>query len=70
MTEQEIVDVWTFFKEHIDKKQLGIVAEQYIDVLADLGTDDVELKSSLGNCSTLDTAVNYYLDLDEVDYDE
>ena len=70
MTEQQIVDVWTFFKEHIDKKQLAIVAEQYIDVLADLGTDDIELKSSLGNCSTLDAAINYYLDLDEVDYDE
>jgi hypothetical protein len=70
MTEQQIVDIWTFFKEHIDKKQLSIVAEQYIDVLADLGTDDIELKSSLGNCGTLDTAINYYLDLDEVDYDE
>ena len=23
MTEQQIVDIWTFFKEHIDKKQLS-----------------------------------------------
>ena len=70
MTEREIVDIWTFFKEHVDKKQIGIVVEQYIDLLADLGTDDNELKSSLGNCSHLDNAINYYLDLDEIDYDE
>ena len=47
MTEQQIVDIWTFFKEHIDKKQLSMVAEQYVDTLADLGTDDIELKSSI-----------------------
>ena len=70
MTERQIVDIWTFFKEHIDKKQLSMVAEQYVDTLADLGTDDIELKSSIGHCSQLDAAINYYLDLDEVDYDE
>lgn len=70
MTEQQIIDIWSLFKEHVDKKQMSIVAEQYVDVLADLGTDDNDLKSSIGHCSYLDGAIGYYLDLDEIDYDE
>ena len=70
MNEQQITDVWLFFKEHLDKKQLNILAEEYVDTLTDLGVDDNALKSSLGNCGYLDHAINYYLELDEVDYDE
>ena len=32
MTEEQIVDVWGLFKEYIDKKQLDLVAEKYVDM--------------------------------------
>ena len=71
MTEEQVVDVWGLFKEYIDKKQLEIVAEKYVDLLADYGTSDQVLIESLGSSASLDEAINYYLDSDEdEDYDE
>ena len=70
MTEEQIVDVWGLFKEYIDKKQLEIVAEKYVDLLADYGTSDQTFIEALGSSSSLDEAINYYLDADEEDDDE
>ena len=70
MTEEQIVDVWGLFKEYIDKKQLEIVAEKYVDLLADYGTSDQVLIESLGSSASLDEAINYYLDSDEEEDDE
>ena len=69
MNEDQIVDIWNLFKEYLDKKQIDIAAEKYIDLLADYGVDDITLKESLGNDKYLDYAINYYLDLDS-EYDE
>ena len=65
MTEEQIVDIWGVFKEYIDKKQLEIVAEKYVDLLADYGVGDDQLKESLGTDDHLDAAINYYLDIDD-----
>jgi hypothetical protein len=72
MTEEQISDIWTLFKEYVDKKQLELAAEKYIDLLADYGTDDETFKDAIGIDSTLDSAISYYLDLDadEEDWDE
>ena len=70
MTEEQIVDIWGVFKEYIDKKQLEIVAEKYVDLLADYGTGDDIFLASLGSSSSLDEAINYYLDADEDEDDE
>ena len=43
MTEEEIVDIWNLFKEYIDKKQIEVVAEKYVDLLADYGVSDETL---------------------------
>ncbi len=64
MTEQQIVEIWSLFREHCDKKQLTVAAEHFVELLADFGIADNTLKNSLGNCSTLDIAISYYLDLD------
>jgi hypothetical protein len=69
MNEEKIVDVWTLFKEYVDKKQLEVVAEKFIDLMADYGVDDETLKESLGVDSVLDEAIYYYLDLDADSYD-
>ena len=71
MNDENIVDVWTLFKEYVDKKQIEVVAEKYIDLLADYGISDETFKESLGTDSVLDEAIYYYLDLDNDDtYDD
>jgi hypothetical protein len=69
INEEQISDIWALFKEYIDKKQLDIVAEKYVDMLADYGVSDLDFKSVLGSDAALDDAINYYLDLDSDDED-
>ena len=40
MDESQIVDIWTLFKEYIDKKNVEVAAERFVDMLADYGVDD------------------------------
>ena len=72
MNESQIVEIWTLFKEYVDKKNVDIAAERFIDLLADYGVGDDTLTSALGTDGALDQAINYYLDIDEDldDYDE
>jgi hypothetical protein len=51
----------------MDKKQIEIAAEKYIDMLADHGVDDVVLQDAMGMDAVLDDAIIYYLDLDAID---
>jgi hypothetical protein len=69
MNEEQIADIWTLFKEYLDKKQIDVVAEKFVDLLADYGVSDETLQDCLGIESNLDHAINYYLD-DEVDEDD
>jgi hypothetical protein len=70
MKETQIVEIWTLFKEYLDKKTLEMVAEKYVDLLADYGIDDFILKEAIGVDSDLDNAIGYYLELDSVDNSE
>jgi hypothetical protein len=72
MNEEQIIDIWTLFKEYVDKKQIELIAEKYVDMLADYGVDDPVFKECLGTDSALDAAIIYYLDLDGnlTDYDD
>ena len=67
LNESQIADIWIMFKEYIDKKQLDIVAEKYVDLLADYGVSDDVLEEVIGTDNELDDAINYYL---ENDYDD
>ena len=67
MDDTQLVDIWMMFKEHLDKKHVETAAERYVDLMADLGAADEHFISALGHYSTLDIAINYYLDLDEDD---
>ena len=64
MNEENIADIWTLFKEYLDKKQIEIIAEKFVDLMADYGVSDQTLKESMGCDAALDDAINYYLDLD------
>ena len=70
MDESQIVDVWTVFKEYMDKKNLDIAAERFVDLLADYGVDDHTLTQVLGSDNTLDNAINYFLDFDAENYED
>jgi hypothetical protein len=70
MDESQIADVWMMFKEYLDKKQIATAAERYVDLLADYGVEDEQLKYLLGTDAVLDHAINYYLDLDEPDEED
>jgi len=70
MNDEQIVDIWNLFKNYIDKKQVEVIAEKFVDMLADYGVDDITMKELLGNDKDLDTAITYYLDLDNVDYED
>ena len=67
MDETQIVDIWTMFKEYLDKKHVEMAAERFVDLMADFGTGDEAFISALGHDSNLDSAINYYLDLDNED---
>ena len=70
MNEEHISDIWTMFKEYVDKKQIELVAEKFVDLLADYGVSDETFKEVLGTDSNLDEAIGYYLDLDNNDDDD
>ena len=70
MNEEHISDIWTMFKEYVDKKQMDLVAEKFVDLLADYGVSDETFKEVIGTDSNMDAAISYYLELDNVDDDE
>ncbi len=69
MNENQIADIWMLFKEYLDKKTIDLVAERYVDLLADHGISDKIIGAASGNDDALDDAISYYLD-EESDDDE
>ncbi len=68
MTDNQISDIQLFFKEYIDKKEVELAAEQYVDLLADFGIKDKVLEGARGADAELDAAIEYYLE-DDVEED-
>ena len=60
----QLVEIWQFFKEYVDRKQsMDVVAEKFVDLMADYGVDDEEFQNALGADEDLDQAIQYYLDI-------
>jgi len=72
MNENHIGDIWMLFKEYVDKKVLDVLAERYVDLLADHGVSDKVMASASGVDDDLDNAIDFYLDetSDEEELDE
>lgn len=70
LNETQIGDVWLLFVEYIDKKQLDIVADRYVELLADMGVNDRILQNAHGVDTVLDQAISYYLEEDNQDEDD
>ena len=70
LNETQIGDIWLLFADYIDKKSVEAVAERYVDLLADFGTQDRVLGGASGVDSVLDSAIEYYLDEESDDDDD
>jgi hypothetical protein len=62
LNETQIADVWILFSEFLDKKQVDLAAERYVELLADYGVTDRILEGATGNDDILDRAIEFYLD--------
>ena len=69
LNETQIGDIWLLFADYIEKKQQELVAERYVELLADLGVSDKTMQASTGVVSILDSAIEYYLDDEDTDDD-
>ena len=69
LNETQIGDVWLLFADYIDKKQIDVVADRYVELLADYGVRDRILQNATGVDPVLDHAIAYYLENDD-DTDE
>lgn len=70
LNDSQIVDIWILFKEYLDKKQIELVSEKYVDLLADYGVSDEVLEDCIGNDPDLDEGIRYYLEVDYTDDDD
>lgn len=70
LNESQIGDIWLLFADYVDKKQLEVAAERYVDLLADYGVSDRTLEGAMGVDGTLDSAIEYYLDEGEEEEDD
>ena len=70
LNEQQIGDIWVFFSEFIEKKQLETAAERYVDLLADFGTTDRVMQGAVGIDTVLDQAIEYYMDEEDLDNED
>jgi hypothetical protein len=69
MTDNQISDIWCFFKEFIGKEDVQAAAEQFVDLLADFNIKDKVLQGAMGADADLDSAIEYYLE-DDTEVDE
>jgi hypothetical protein len=69
MTDNQISDIWCFFKEFIGKDDIQAAAEQFVDLLADFNIKDKVLQGAMGADADLDSAIEYYLE-DDTEIDE
>ena len=70
MEGRQLVEIWQFFKEYLDRKQpVKVIAEKFVDIMADYGIGDEEFREALGADDDLDKAIQYYLDAESEDED-
>jgi hypothetical protein len=65
LNETQIGEVWLLFSDYLDKKQIDVVAERYIELLVDQGVNDRTLQNATGVDQVLDHAIAYYLEDDQ-----
>ena len=62
MEEDQIMEIWDLFVEHLPWKERELAASKYLEYLLDRDTDKSTLESLIGNDEFLDTAIEEYLE--------
>jgi len=70
MNDELIADVWTVLVEHIPEKHRSDAAAEYVNTLLDHGVKESVITDMLGIDPYLDTAINYAIDGEEVEFEE
>jgi len=66
----QLVEIWQFFREYMDRKQpIEVIAEKFVDLMADYGVGDDDFQDALGADDDLDKAIQYYLDAESEEED-
>ena len=66
MEGSQIVEIWQFFKEYFDRKQpVELIAEKFVDLMADYGVGDDQFQDALGADDNLDKAITYCLEIED-----
>ena len=66
----QVIEIWQFFREYMDRKQpVEVIAEKFVDWMADYGVSDEDFQDALGADDDLDKAIQYYLDTDSEEED-
>jgi len=66
----QVVEIWQFFREYMDRKQpVEVIAEKFVDLMADYGVEDEDFQDALGADDDLDRAIQYYLDAESEEED-
>jgi|TARA_E500000318_G_scaffold99029_1_gene100793 hypothetical protein len=66
----QVIEIWQFFREYMDRKQpVEVIAEKFVDLMADYGVSDEDFQDALGADDDLDKAIQYYLDTDSEEED-
>lgn len=68
MTEEQIQEIWSVFKDYLDKKHVDTAAERFVDLMADYGVEDKTFHEAMGFDQKLDEAIGYYLDEEVEEY--
>lgn len=68
MDSSHVIEIWHLFHGYIDKKAVDQAAEKFVDLVADFGVSENELRDVLGEDKYLDDAIDQYLEIDE-EYD-
>jgi hypothetical protein len=63
MNENQIADIWMLFKEHLDRKVIHSVAEQYITMLMDHEVSEKQIENAIGFDDVLDEAISEQLEI-------
>jgi hypothetical protein len=74
MNDVMLLEIWDLMREYGDKKQLGILANKYVELLSENGVKDSTLSNMSGHDEDLDEAISELMGNDEdddlYDYDD
>lgn len=71
MTETEmLIDVWNLIKSYVPAKDKSVVANKFVDIIANSGLAEEDLQELLGHDEELDEAIQELRDYDKDEFED